>query len=223
MDTFFDGAQVRLEGLARAGEQLVVVIRGEDHEEVFNRRRRFGPVWLSSGKVSLSGVPSVWLLFASAPVRKILSPAMVEKHRLDRAALMAPTGIEGADGEEDLFRAQYFELKQARGLYASRPDAVRLRPSGDGAETAYSLDFLWPKTAPPAHYRALVYFCRDGGIAGMAEAPLEMVKVGAAKEIAELSTSRANLYGLLCILAAALAGFGMDRIVVLLGGKRAAH
>jgi len=221
MGIFFDGARVRLEGVAEAGEQVVIVARGEDHTEDFNRKRRWGPIWISSGRVHVSGGPSVWLLFSSAPVAEILNPDAIRRHRLDRASLMTPVRVSVEEQQAPLFRSTYFNLKRSRQVYAEQPGAVKLQPSAGAA--AYTLDFAWPRTAPPGDYHTQVYFCRNGEAVGMSEAPLKAVKVGLPKTIAELSTLRASLYGLLSILAAAAAGFGMDRVVGLLGGKRRAH
>lgn len=221
MGAFFDGARVHLEGVAEAGEQVIVVARGAEQAEDFNRKRRWGPIWISSGRVHVTGGPSVWLLFSSGPVGEILKPHAIRLHRLDRASLTAPVHVAVEEHETSLFRSTYFDLKRSRQLYAEQPGTVQLRPSASGA--AYTLDFAWPRTAPPGSYRTEVYFCRNGEVVGLSEAPLKVVKVGLPKTIAELSTGRASLYGILCILAAAAAGFGMDRVVGLMGGKRHAH
>jgi len=218
----FGGAQLRIEGRAESGEQVIVVLRGQERDEGFNRKRRFGPIWISSGQVHVSGVPSLWLLFSSAPVGKILDREAIQRYRLDRTAVMAPIHIAPEDEEAPLFRSQYFELKQSQLLYGEHPGAVELLPPNGGGQ-AYRLDFAWPKTAPPATYRVHVYLCNRGGVVGRAEAPLEVRKVGLPKQISEMSLARASLYGLLCVLAAAAAGFGMDKIVALAGGKRASH
>lgn len=222
VDLRFGGAQLRLEGRAESGEQVIVVLRGAERDEGFNRKRRFGPIWLSSGQVHVSGVPSLWLLFSSAPVGQILTSDAVRQHRLNRASVIAPIHIAPEDEEASLFRSQYFELKQSQMLYGEHFGTVVLLPSQGGGQT-YRLDFAWPKTAPPATYRAGVYFCRGGEVVATTEASLEVRKVGLAKQISELSLARASLYGLLAVLAAAAAGFGMDKIVAVLGGKRASH
>ena len=47
----------------------MLVIRGPDKEETFNKKVRAGPIWISSGQVHITGVPSLFLSFSPAPVR----------------------------------------------------------------------------------------------------------------------------------------------------------
>ena len=55
MGTFYGGAQIRVEGTVPLGSKIVVAIRGSDVTEVFNNVGRVGPIWVNTGKVSISG------------------------------------------------------------------------------------------------------------------------------------------------------------------------
>ena len=49
MGVFYDGARVRIQGLAEPGSRALVVVRGAGIKEVFNRKGRVGPIWVNAG------------------------------------------------------------------------------------------------------------------------------------------------------------------------------
>jgi hypothetical protein len=219
----FGGASVRLEGDAPGATGVIVTILGDDEAQEFNRKQRFGPIWISSGRLRYFGVPALRLVFASDALDSLLPPAALEHHVLSRAALLARTHVEPEPDDPVLFRQEYVKWKSEFGLYDVRERAVSIEPAGGRGSPRYGLDFDWPKSAPTGDYRITVYAVRDGAIHGVWRSQLSVVKVGLPDRISSLSQSHPAWYGLCCILSAAAAGFGMDRLVALLGGKRAAH
>lgn len=220
---FFGGAGVRLEGGVPGATGVIVTILGEDETQEFNRKQRFGPIWISSGRLHYSGVPALRLVFSSAPLDSLLPRAELARHALSEEALLARMHVEPEPDDPVLFRTEYVKWKSEFGLYAVRGGAINAQPDRGRDALRYALDFDWPKTAPPGDYRVTVYAVRDGAILGVHHTRFPVIKVGLPDRIAVLSQSHAAWYGLCCILAAAVAGFGMDRLVALLGGRRTAH
>jgi hypothetical protein len=222
---FYDGAAVAVDGAVAAGSSVVVVVAGSDREEKFNKKGRFGPIWLNSGKVSISGVPSLFLRFSAHPVAGLLSRACIEAHELDRESLarrlrMEPQADSPASGAK--LRADYLALKEAEGLYAFGDAGIRLGPQ-DGECAPFQLQFHWPKQAPPAAYQVRVYEVRDGSVTRELTVPMEVVRTAFPAWLAAMAASRASLYGIVAVLVGALAGFGIDFLTTrLFGGKRAA-
>lgn len=223
MGLLYSGVRVRLEGAVRAGSKAVVVVRGGDREEVFNRKGRVGPIWLNVGKVRVSGVPSLFLRVTSEPLRSFLGRAAIDKYQLDEAAIKNQMRLE-PDADRDAIVAGWLTLKTADGTYALIRDAVTMGRAGQ-ATVPYAVEFSWPKKAPPARYQVWVYECRNGEVTGVTSAPLPVVKVGFPEWLAKMAQASAALYGIVAVLAAAMAGFGIDFLAVLVFGKKraAAH
>ncbi len=221
MGAIYSGTPVRVEGTAAVGAQVVVAVRGGERDEIFNRKRQLGPIWITSGRVHVKGVPSLWMVFSAQPVHQVLPRETIDQLGLDSAGIESRIHIEPEESDVPVLRRHYLDWKRQQGLYSEDSSSVRTaQADGDGGRASWSVEFLWPKTAPPGKYRVQVYECRQSEIAESAEVSLEAVKIGLPSRIADAAANRASLYGIICILIAAAAGFGMDRIVAVFGGTR---
>lgn len=218
MATFYDGAQLRVEGMAAEGSQVIVVIKGPEVEEVFNKKGRVGPIWVNSGKVHISGVPSLFLSFSPKPVEELLSREAIDQYQLDETAIRSQMKVEPPQQDHDKIRANYLSLKTQQGIYRVISDGVKMGAPIQGG-VPYILDLHWPKKAPPAAYVVHVYECRDDQVLRQSTVPLSVEEVGFPAKMAYLAKDRAVLYGILAVIVAMIAGFGIDFLASLLGKK----
>jgi hypothetical protein len=84
----------------------------------------------------------------------------------------------------------------------------------------YTLEIDWPKLATPGSYQVEVYACRDGRIIGQSGAALQLVEVGFPAFMAKAAREHPYGYGILAVILAVIAGFGIDALAVLLGGAK---
>jgi hypothetical protein len=220
MGLFYSGVRMRIEGTVRPGSRALVVIRGGDRDEVFNRRGKVGPIWVNVGKVHVSGVPSLFLRFTSESLRSFLGRAAVDQYQLDESAIRNQMRLQ-PDADRDTIVASWLTLKSKEGTYALVRDGVKMGTEGP-AGLPYAVEFHWPQKAPPGRYQAWVYECRNGEVTGVSTAELPVLKVGFPDWLARLASDRAALYGCVAVLAAALAGFGIDFLAALVFGKKRA-
>jgi hypothetical protein len=218
MGVMAKGAPLRLQGALADGSQAAIVIRGGDTEETFNRKRRAGPIWINSGKVRIGGVPSVLLVFTSAPLPALLSRAEIDRAGLDEEAVKSAMRIVPDDAPSRV-RDDYLSLKRDEGRYAFVSSAIHVEPGADG-RTRYRLEVPWPIVAPPGWYRVTVYECRNRVVTGQAAARFEVTEVGVAATLRGLAASRALLYGIVAVATMMTLGFGIDRLVATLRRSR---
>jgi hypothetical protein len=69
-------------------------------------------------------------------------------------------------------------------------------------------------------YVVSAYECRNGAVVRQTSVPLKVVRVGLAAELAFLADQHESLYGLIAVLAAAMAGFGIDFLAMLLRPRK---
>jgi putative transmembrane protein Alph_Pro_TM len=243
MGAFYNGSRMRIEGTAPAGSRVLVVIRGEEKDEIFNRKGRVGPIWLNTDKVHITNVPALFLSYGSDDVRSLLDGAVVDQYQVDEAAIkqrmscrvhckctltkthsagskhLACTGVEPDARDGELLRANYLKLKADEGSYQTFPRAVRMAADAAGG-ARYSLEFLWPRKAPPGTYQVAVYAVRNRAIIAQAGTQLPVVEVGFPAFMARLASEHPWFYGLLAVVAAVVAGFGIDAIAVQLRKPR---
>jgi Putative transmembrane protein (Alph_Pro_TM) len=222
MGTFYGGAKVRVEGTTVAGSSLVVAVRGADVTEVFNKVGRVGPIWVNTGKVSISGVPSVCLLYSSCPVGNCLCRSELDRCELDAAALKKRIKVKPQHQSEEIVAEDFLKLKVRQGKYQMGGGGVQIGEGDPAGSVPYSLEFVWPKTAAPGNYAVRVFACRGNMVQESLEVPLRVQEVGFPALIVFLARDRASLYGIICIVVAMLAGFGIDFIVSRIFKKRVA-
>ena len=224
---FYDGAEVKVEGVAAPRSKVIVTVSGSDREERFNRQARFGPIWLNAGKVRFSGAPSLFLRFSASPLASLLAGGCARGRALDEASVTARIRIDPpfTDPRTDArLRADYVALKKSQEVYRFSDSGVVMGEAGpDGVP--YSAVFRWPKRAPPATYEVRVYEIVDGAVAGEARVPLSVVRAGFPAWLAGLAENNASLHGLTAVFIAVLAGFGIDFITrhVFRGRRAAVH
>jgi len=242
MGAFYNGAKMRIEGTAPSGSQVLVVIRGEEHDELFNKKGRVGPIWVNTDRIHVAFTPSLFLSFSSADVTALLDPASIEAYQLDEqaiknrlacrshckcdttvrhhtrsGAIAQCAGVEPDPQYQELIRSYYLALKTREGRYQTHSDAVRMTNAVLNAtadDSRYRVDFDWPRSAPPGSYQVEVYACKNRSVAARTTALLQVVEVGFPAQMAALASGRPWAYGLVAVLGAILAGFTIDALTI---------
>lgn len=238
MGAFYAGARVRIEGTTPPGTDVVVVIRGTEEAEFFNRKARVGPVWVNVDRVHVAGVPSLFLRLGGGDVHALLDPASIEAYQLDDSAIESrmscrshckcragaptphgsapaapcPTGVEPDAGYAELLRSSYLALKAQEGTFQVHPEAVRVADSAARVRR-YTAELDWPRKARPGSYRVEALACRERAVIGRSSAVLQVVEVGFPARVGALAETHPGAYGLAAIVAAVLAGLAMDTLV----------
>jgi Putative transmembrane protein (Alph_Pro_TM) len=238
MGAFYNGAKMRIEGTAPSGSQVLVVIRGDEHDELFNKKGRVGPIWVNTDRIHVAFTPSLFLSFSSTDVTALLDPTSIEAYQLDEQAIKNRlasrshckcdtttrhhtwsgaieqcAGVEPDPRYRELIRNSYLDLKSRQGRYQTHLNAVRMA-NATADNSRYSVDFDWPRSAPPDSYRVEVYACKNRSVVDRTSAQLRVVEVGFPEQMVTLSRGHPTLYGLIAVLAAILAGFTIDALTV---------
>ncbi len=220
MGAFYHGVTARVEGVAPEGASVLVVIRGENSRETLNKKGRVGPIWVNTGKVSISEAPSLFLSFSEAPLEEMLSRETIENEKLSEEAIGKKLDIEPAAMDQPLIRAHFLKMKTEEDVYQTHVGAIRMGAWGPEGRP-FSLEFRWPQRAAPGLYEARVYQCREGRIIAQSALPLRVRKVGLPAWMANLAMYRASIYGAMAVFAALFAGLGIDFVTMRL--RKAAH
>lgn len=209
MGTFYAGAQVRVEGYVPLDSEVVLVVRGEEVHEVYNKVGRVGPIWVNTGKVSISGIPSLLMIFSTKPIATCLARAEIDRYQLDAAALKMQIKFKPPQNGGDPIANDFLRLKVGQGSYRLAVGDIQTGAATEDGRP-FTLDMTWPKSAPPGNYEVRVYSCRHGKIQEAFSVPLKVVEVGFPAMIASLAQERPATYGILSIVVAIIGGFGID-------------
>jgi hypothetical protein len=224
MGAFYGGATVRVEGVTGLEEKIIVVVRGPNVKEVFNQAGRIGPIWANIGKVTISEVPSLLLVFSSIPVAYCLPRAVIDQYGLDLVAVKKQMRIECKKADYGQVAEDYLAYKGKQGSYQLVSGTFRMTAADPGGPsyTSYTLDFALPRSATPGLYQIRVLECREGKIVASSDVPLSVVEVGFPAMISWLASQRSSYYGILSVLVALFAGLGIDFVAARLFKRRIA-
>jgi Putative transmembrane protein (Alph_Pro_TM) len=209
MGTFYSGAKVHVEGTVPSSAEVLIAVRGPETTEVFNRVGRAGPIWVNTGKVSISGIPSVLLIFSSKRVCDCLCREEIDRGEFDAASIKSKIKIKPGTKETDLIAGEFLKLKYRQRSYQLENGGIQLAGEEE-ARQRFTLDFDWPKNAAPGTYVVRVCACQGGNVQDSLEIPVKVVEVGFPAMIANLASERPATYGIISVVAAVIAGFGID-------------
>jgi len=211
LGTFYGGAKVHVNGTVVSGSNVIVIVRGASGAEVFNKLGRVGPIWVNTGKVTISGAPTLLLVFSSAALETCLNPDWLGRYGLDQASLKQNMQIKTQVADRGRIADDFLALKAKQGTYRTASGSVRLG-SPEQDHVPYSLDFNLPRSASPGRYLVTAIECRNGGVAKNTDVDLAVVEVGFPALVSRLAREHAPLYGAIAVVIAMMAGFGIDFI-----------
>ena len=229
MGSFYSGAQLHIEGTAPAGTEVAVIIRGNEQDEFFNRKSRYGILWLNSDRIHIQHAPSIFLSYSSGTLQEMLSRQEIDRSVLDETAIQhhirclcrckcnltdkgRQTGIQ--DSQPDaVYRGQiesdFLRLKKAEGAYSMQAHSVKIVLLPGGA-AKYLADVQWPAKFPPGNYKVEVYACSHSKVIAKSMANLQVAETGFPSRVQQLAFGSPWVYGAGAVLIALLAGFATD-------------
>ncbi|MFH0900639.1 MAG: TIGR02186 family protein [Pseudomonadota bacterium] len=223
IDAFFAGGEVRVTGTTKAGSHVFVRIAGKTGSEDFNRKGRILGLWANTGKIEISGAPTLFLVADSGPDHK-LDRQSLNRYLLDFEAVAAQMEIAPSTPQDDFWRNEYIELKKSQKSYGVFPGTVSVPTTGTGTGTgtgesvAYEAVIPWPDRAPVGEYRVDVIHVEAGKVASEETTGLTVEMAGFPAWIATMAFQRSALYGLLSVVIALTVGFATGLIFKKGGG-----
>ncbi|WP_338665148.1 TIGR02186 family protein [Pararoseomonas sp. SCSIO 73927] len=203
VDTAFTGADLLVFGatdrlLGPAGDNVVVLGLGAPRDVVVRRRVRRVGIWVNGPSARFREVPSYYALAASAPVAGLLDEPARRERRLGLEVMTARL-----PGPRDpAFRQALIDLKHASGAWNEEASPVEV--SGG---RLFHARLPLPSTIATGDYVVQVMLVRANRIIARQELSFRVDRVGATARIADFSRGQPLLYGLACVVLAALAGW----------------
>ncbi len=113
---------------------------------------------------------------------------------------------------------EFVKLKEASGLYSISNE--KFITTVQNAKQLYNIKIDWPYQAAPEEYSITLYAIRDGKVIETADTIFHVQQVGMVKELAAMAKNNSVLYGIISILVAIGAGFGVG---IIFGKGRSSH
>ena len=201
--TGFSGAEVLVFGaterlLGEGGDDVLVVARSAVPEPLVVRRKtRVLGFWINGASARFRQVPGFYLLTGTRPLRE-----MMEEERRTKQLGLDHLQMAAAGNQDEEFRSALLQLKQSAGLWHEEDEPLRI----SGARL-FRARLPLPATVGTGDYRVEVMLVRDGRVLARQELGFTVDRVGTAARIADIADEQPVVYGLICILLAAFAGW----------------
>jgi hypothetical protein len=213
IDFLYHGSTLSIRGTSDPGTDLIVKIASpEGHQALKKKGKVGGLLWMNVGELKFDHIPGFYEVHSTKNLDDILSQDERDKYVLGYPALERHAEISplSAEGEKDTWFKEFVRYKEASKLYATSTGTISLTNT-DGKQNYYILT-EWPYQAQPGEYLVTVYAVKDKKISEKAEAKVMVEQAGVVKTLAGMAKEKASVYGLLSVLAALGAGFGVGLI-----------
>jgi uncharacterized protein (TIGR02186 family) len=213
IDFFYHGDSISIRGVSGPGTDLIIKMASPDsHQALRQKGKVAGMLWMNVGTLKFDHVPILYSLHSTGKIDEILSREERDKYSIGYDSMAKRTEIEPISNEADKTKwfNEFVKFKEVSKLYAVSDGDISL--NANGGEQNYNVLSQWPYQAPPGEYIITVYAVKDKKVVETAESKVMVEQVGLVKSFADMAKNSAALYGVISIVAALVAGFGVGLI-----------
>lgn len=213
IDFFYHGSTVSVKGTSDPGTDLIIKIASADGHEVLKQKGKVaGFLWMNTGTLNFENVPNIYSIHSTKKVEDLLGPEEAGKYVIGYPALENHVEIAPVSNgsERDQWFKEFIRFKESSNLYST--SAGRITTTLEDGRQAYYILTGWPYQAPPGDYLVTVYAVKDGKVIETAESKVDVEQIGIVKLLAGMAKGKAALYGIISIVAALAAGFGVGLV-----------
>lgn len=213
IDFFYHGSSVSVRGVSDPDVDLIIKISSPDgHQSLRQKGKVGGLLWMNVGTLNFENVPSLYFLSSTKKVDDILSNNELKTNVLGYEALEQHVELTPVkdEAEKTKWFNEFVKYKSNSKLYSVTSGDITFTME-NGKQNYYTL-FEWPYQATPGDYVVTVYAVKDNKVIEKAEQKVQVAQSGLVKQLAGMAKNNASLYGILSILAALGAGFGVGLV-----------
>lgn len=213
IDFFYHGSSVSVRGVSDPGTDLIIKIASVEGEQALRKKGKVaGVLWMNVGQLTFNKVPNLYSLHSTRKIEDILSTDEMDKKVIGYQALVKHAEMEPtADaGEKEKWFGEFVKFKESSKLYSVTSGKISLTEN-NGSQNYYVL-LEWPYQARPDDYTITVYAVKDHKVVETAETHVSVEQVGMVKSLAGMAKNNGALYGIVSIMAALAAGFGVGMV-----------
>jgi uncharacterized protein (TIGR02186 family) len=213
VDFFYHGSTVSVRGIADPGTDIVIKIASpEGHETLKEKGKIGGMLWMNVGTMHFDHVPNLYSIHSTKKIEELLSQEEQNKYGIGYSAMARHAVVDPVTNAEEKARwfGEFIKYKETSRLYKTSAGNIEIKDES-GKHTYYILT-QWPYQAPPGDYLVTVYAVKDGKVVDQAESKVLVEQAGMVKTLAGMAKNNAALYGLISIVSALGAGFGVGLV-----------
>lgn len=213
IDFFYHGSTVSVKGTSDPDTDLIIKITSPEGHEVLKQKGKIaGLLWMNTGTLKFENISNLYSIHSTKKIEDILSNEETDKYVIGYPALERHVEISPVSGnaEKDKWFNEFVRFKEASKLYLISSGKISTTVK-DGKLEYYILTD-WPYQAPPGDYLVTVYAIKDKKVIEKAETKVMVEQVGIIRTLSNMAKNNGALYGIISIVIALGAGFGVGMI-----------
>jgi uncharacterized protein (TIGR02186 family) len=211
----FTGSDILVYGAVRRNSpapqsppmDVIVTLEGPSSPVTVRRKERIFGIWVNRAAVDLGEVPSYFAIASSGALDQILSPDDDLKHQISLARRLTVTKITAESMDFSDFLQATQRIGSAKGNYVTQQSGVKL-----AEDTLFRADFALPANLTEGDFTVRMFLLRGGRVIDAKEQSIEVRKTGIERQLTNMAHHQPLLYGILSLLLAAVAGWGVSEI-----------
>lgn len=218
---FYHGDKVTVSGKSDADLDLIVKITSPEIHQVMKKKGKVaGLLWMNVGTLNFEHVPNLYFLHTTGKLDLLLDRDEMDKYIIGYPSLFKHIEITTEEktkanalieADKERWFKEYAKFKESSRLYNVSEGDVSVKKDEKGLQD-YHIRIRWPYQAPPGEYTITVYGIRDKNVIETAEAKVFVEQVGGVRTLADMAKNNGALYGIISIVVAVAAGFGVGMI-----------
>jgi uncharacterized protein (TIGR02186 family) len=181
-----------------AGDDVLVIAQNEPEPMVVRRKTRVLGFWINGPSARFRSVPGFYALTGTRALSDMLSADERSGKRLGLDSLpLESTGV-----QDPAYRQALLRLKRDAQLWQEQETPLQVAGS-----RLFSARLHLPATVQTGDYQVQVLLVREGRVLARQELSFRVERVGTAARIADVAEQQPLVYGMICILLAAFAGW----------------
>ncbi|MDR3630430.1 MAG: TIGR02186 family protein [Desulfocapsaceae bacterium] len=205
VDSFFSGSELTVAGDIKATDDVIVEIYGRDATHEFEEKGRVGVFWMTTGKVKLENIPSLYVLMVPDGKEWL---DKVAAFGLGMERVKSHLVISESHLDHDAVFSMFVKLKESEELYQENVGSVAYTPLKDGQKHFVGVCRL-PSSISLGNYTVKVTVVSNGIPGQDVEGRLTVREVGFVKLVNELASNQRITYGVSAVVIALVAGLLM--------------
>lgn len=181
---------------------VIVTLEGPSQALTIRKKSREMGIWINSSKVRVAAAPSYYSVAATGRLKDILSPQTDDTQRISVAKAMR--AFEGPLEVDDArpYTEAMLAIRERNGIYSVHEGAVHLVE-----DTLFRADFALPANLVEGDYKTRIFLLRGGDVVDTFQTSIAVRRVGLERLLYLMAHEHAPIYGVLCLLLAAVAGW----------------
>ncbi len=207
----YHGTKLMIKGSGLNTQDIIVQIHSQLGEEHLKYKGKAGGIfWMKLGNIVFEDVPKVYLVYSTKDIHEMLPPQICKELAIGYDALRSRAKIKTnmKNFERDKWIVEFLKFMEEEQLYHEEDGVIKV----DRAEHTFSVDIDWPFEAPPGEYFVEVFAVQNGQVVDKAQARIRVERVGLIKQLSHMAFEKPALYGIIAIVVAILAGFGVGMV-----------